>query len=290
MNGIIIYSKILFFLLAICLQGIAIGQTSFAIDISPPGSYKRVVLFNTKTKTDSIKLLNTNGKPLPKQYVVAIPMHHVEYPEITLFEEEGSALVIDTGGNLLMRNMENDKALPVPLKINIDSLGLGVKNLVIECCTSDMENLVLYVSPASQYKVQSTEPTLKTKFVFKLDEILYGAKGKASPKMVAAWQSQIQINPEDRKVLYDYKLLLPKDMIKRGQVTLMIYDMSHQVVAIYPDLKKTENIIKRDNIMTNTYIYRVFFNGEVEIKKGLIHYLSPENEKKKLEEQSNKTE
>lgn len=275
--------------MAICLQSIAVGQTSFAIDIAPPGSYKRIVLFNTKIKPDSLKLLNANGKPLPKQYIATTELPHIEHPEFVLFEEDGSALIIDTGGNLFMRNTENEKALPISLKTNIDSLGLGLKNLIIECSTRDMENLVIYVCPAAKFKVQSTEPTITTKFVFKLDDILYGAKGKVSPKMVAAWQNQVQINPEDRKVMYDYKLILPRDMIKRGQVTLMIYDLSHQVVAIYPDLKKTENIIKRDNIMTNTYIYRVFFNGETEVKKGLIHYLSPENEKKKLEEQS-KTE
>lgn len=290
MNGFLSHIKILLIVIPGLFSFItAHGQHSLTIDISPPGSYKRVLMFNTRLRADSLKLQNATGKQIPKDYVFAAPLFHKNTPEFSLYETGGSALVMDTGGNLYMRDLENPDAKPIPLKMNIDTVGLGKKDIMIECSDRDPLNLVIYVFPASQYKVTDLEPKVTTKITIRLEELIYGAKGKVPPRLLDLWKDQVRIDPDNRRVLYDFTLILPKDMVKRGEVTLMIYDLSNQVVAIYPNLKKTENVIKRDNIMTNTYIYKVYLNGTEEVKKGLIHYLSPENEEKKLE-QTNKKE
>lgn len=266
------------------------AQQTIAFDITTTTDFKKAFLFNTTRLADSTKLLNKAGKKLPDDWVYALEFPHIINNEIILFEADGSALLIDSGGNFMMRDMEKVDAKAIPLHINIDTLGLGKKDLMIECSNRDLENLVIYVQPFSQYKVAGSEPTVKSKFTFRLEEIIYGAKGKIPPRLIDLWREQVKIEPENRKVLYEFSVIVPKDMLKRGTVSLMIYDLSYQVVAIFPELKKTVNVIKRDNIITNTYVYKIFINGDEEVKKGLIHFLSPEDEEKKqkeLEEQQN---
>lgn len=264
------------------------GQQTISYDITTATDFKKVFLFNTQLPADSAKLKNKAGRPLPDDNVYALEFSHIINTEFILFEADGSALIIDTGGNFLMRNLENFDAKPIPLHINIDTLGLGRKNLIIECSNRDLENLVVYAVPYSKYRLANAEPAVNTKLSFRLEEIIYGAKGKIPPRLIDLWREQIKFDPENRKILYDFKVILPKDMLKRGTVSLMIYDLTYQVVAIFPELKKPINTIKRDNIITNTYVYKIFINGDEEVKKGLIHFLSPEDEEKKqkaLEEQ-----
>lgn len=268
------------------------GQQTIAYDVTTATDYKKVFLFNTLLATDSAKLKNKAGRPLSDDNVYALEFSHIINTEFILFETDGSALVIDTGGNFLLRNMENFDAKPIPLHINIDTLGLGKKNLIIECSNRDLENLVVYVVPYSKYRLANIEPAVTTKLTFRLEEIIYGAKGKVPPRLIDLWREQIKFDPENRKIMYEFKLILPKDMLKRGTVSLMIYDLTYQVVAIFPELKLPVNNIKRDNIITNTYVYKIFINGDEEVKKGLIHFLSPEDEEKKqkaLEEQQNQS-
>jgi hypothetical protein len=283
LGGCLNHIKI-FVITAMILQGhSAFAQKTIAFDISTQNDNKRVFLFNTRLKTDSVHLKNKAGKNLPADNVFPADYPHKYAPEIILFEADGSVLFIDTGGNFYMRDVENIDAKPISLKINIDTLGLGKKNLVIECSNRDLENLEVFVVPFDKYRVASAMPQVTTKLSFRLEEIIYGAKGKTPPRLLDLWKDQIQFNPEDRKILYDFQLILPIDMVKRGKTTLIIYDLSYQVVAIYPDLTKTVNVITRDNIISATYVYKIFMNGKEEVKKGLIHYLSPEDEQKKQE-------
>ena len=210
------------------------GQQTIAYDVTTATDYKKVFLFNTLLATDSAKLKNKAGRPLSDDNVYALEFSHIINTEFILFETDGSALVIDTGGNFLLRNMENFDAKPIPLHINIDTLGLGKKNLIIECSNRDLENLVLYVVPYSKYRLANIEPAVTTKLTFRLEEIIYGAKGKVPPRLIDLWREQIKFDPENRKIMYEFKVILPKDMLKRGTVSLMIYDLTYQVVAIFP--------------------------------------------------------
>ncbi len=289
-DGIAHIKTCLFVLIGIILCIRLHGQQTISYDITTATDYKKVFLFNTLLASDSAKLKNKAGRTLPDENVYALEFSHIINTEFILFETNGSALVIDTGGNFFMRNLENFDAKPIPLHINIDTLGLGIENLIIECSNRDLENLVVYVVPYSKYRLANTEPAVNTKLSFRLEEIIYGAKGKVPPRLIDLWREQIKFDPENRKVLYDFKVIVPKDMLKRGTVSLMIYDLSYQVVAIFPELKNPINTITRDNIITNTYVYKIFINGDEEVKKGLIHFLSPEDEEKKqkaLEELQN---
>jgi hypothetical protein len=284
LDGFLNHIKTFVITAMILLQGhSAFAQQTIAFDISTQNDNKRVFLFNTRQQVDSVHLKNKAGKNLPADNVFPADYPHKYAPEIILFEADGSVLYIDTGGNFYMRDVENFEAKPISLKINIDTLGLGKKNLMIECSNRDLENLEVFVVPFDKYRVASTTPQVTTKINFRLEEIIYGAKGKTPPRLLDLWKEQIQFNPADRKILYDYQLILPFDMVKRGKVTLIVYDLSYQVVAIYPDMTKTVNTITRDNIISATYVYKIFMNGKEEVKKGLIHYLSPEDEQKKQE-------
>lgn len=267
------------------LQSVAVqAQNTIAYDISTSTDYKRVFLFNTQLRADSAPIFNKAGRKLSEEEAFAMDNPHADYRFVTLFESDGSALLLDTGGNLFLQNVEDFEAKPKPLHINIDTLGVKTENVIIETSSNDLENLKLFVIPYSKYKVSNGEPAVKTQMSLRLEEIIYGAKGKVPPRLLDMWREQIKFIPENRKILYDFTLVLPESMVYReGTITMMIYDLSYQVVAIFPDLQKAVNVIRRDNILTNTYVYKIFFNEE-EVKKGLIHFLSPEDEKKKQEE------
>lgn len=277
---------------AVCLLQIfaANAQQTISFDITTASDNKRIFLFNTQLPGDSVVFKNKQGKKLPAESVIPSEFSHLLAPEIILFESDGSMLYIDSGGNFFIRDVENPDAKPVSLKTNLDTLKLGKKNLVIECSSRDLENLEVFVVPFEKYAVSNAVPQVNTKLTFRLEDIIYGAKGVTPPRLLDLWKEQITFDPADRKVMYDYKLILPKEMVKRGKVTLIIYDLSYQVVAIYPDLVKPVNVIKRDNIISATYVYKVFMNGKEEVKKGLIHYLSPEDEQKKLDDQKKQEE
>ncbi|HYG15959.1 MAG TPA: hypothetical protein VEC12_09420 [Bacteroidia bacterium] len=269
------------------------GQQTIAFDINTPNTYKRLFLFNTQLPADSVELKNTAGKSLPSEYITPMEYAHVYAPEIILFEAEGSLFCIDTAGNFYLRDTEKPDSKPVSLGICIDTLNLGMKDIILECSEKDMENLVVYAVPLSKYKVAGTEPQVSTKLTFNIEEIVYTAKGKVPPTLLASWKDKITFDPENRKVMYEFKINMPRDMVRRGSVTLIIYDLSNQVVAIYPDIKKTTTALKRENIMSATYIYKVFFNGDEEVKKGLIHFMSPDEDERKgntAGEQTNKVD
>lgn len=286
MRNITANIKILF-LAAFCLLAASRSnaQKTIAVDINNSDYSKRFFLYNTKYITDSIYWKNSAGKNIPRDEIYAADLRHNLVEEIVLFETDGSLLCIDTGGNFYMRDGTNPDSKPVYLKTNIDELGLGHKNIILECSNADLENLYVYAIPYASYKVSAKEPSVPTKLTVRLEDLIYGAKGKTPPRLLSLWEEEIKIDPEDRKILYEFRVYLPKEMIVRGKATMMIYDLSHQVVAIYPNLNKLVNVVRRENIMSATYVYKIFF-GEEEVKKGLIHYLSPENEAKEKESQA----
>lgn len=281
--GLLIHIKILAIATLAMLQPVpSPGQQTIAFDINTPNTYKRLFLFNTQLIADSVELKNTSGKRLPAEYITPMEYVHAYAPEIILFEAGGSIFYIDTAGDFYLRDSERPDNKPVSMGFNVDTFNLGNKDIIFECVEKDAgENLVVYAIPLSKYKVAATEPQVSTKLTFNIEEIIYTAKGKVPPRLLAKWKDEISFNPENRKIMYEFSVNMPRDMVRRGNVTLMIYDLSNQVVAIYPNIKKPVTLLKRENIMSATYIYKVFFNGDEEVKKGLIHFMTPDEEERK---------
>lgn len=257
------------------------AQKSIVYDIATSIDNKQLLLFNTTFALDSALIKRKNGRALTVDEAYATEFYHSDIRFFTLFEADGSALLIDTGGNLFTQDIENFDAKPKALHINIDTLGIGKKNIIIEASSVDLENLKVFVIPYSKYIYKEGEPSARTQLSLKLEEIIYGAKNKVPPRLLDLWKEQVGFEPANRKVLYNFSVLLPASMANReGEKILMLYDLSNQVVAIFPDLDKTQNTLRRENIISKTYIYKLYFNDE-EVKKGLIHFLSPEDEEKK---------
>lgn len=274
-------------LLGIVLSFSTKAQKTIVYDIATETESKLVFLFNTSLQLDSAPIFNKKKRALTADEAYQTEYYHNDSRFIPLFEADGSALLIDTGGYLFTRDNDNFEAKPKPLNINIDTLGAGKKNLIIEVSSRDLENLKIFVIPYTKYYLSSGDPNVKSQLSLKLEEIIYGAKNKVPPRLLDLWKEQVSFVPADRKVLYNFSVVLPPSMAHReGNKILMIYDLSHQVVAIFPDLNKTENILYRENIISKTYIYKLYFNEE-EVKKGFIHFLSPEDEEKKRLELEN---
>lgn len=275
--------KIWVLLLSITITLNLKAQKTIVYDIATNTENKKVLLFNTSLQLDSAPIFTKSKRVLTEDEAYKTEFYHADTRFFTLFEADGSALLIDTGGGLFLQDIDNFDAKPKSIYLNIDTLGAGKKNIVIEVSNQDLENLKIFVTPYTQYYLSSGEPKVKTQIALKLEEIIYGAKNKVPPRLLDLWNEKVTFDPANRKVLYNFKVLLPPSMVQReGKRTLMVYDLSHQVVAIFPNLDKEINILTRDNIITKTYIYKLYFNDE-EVKKGFLHFLSPEDEQKKNE-------
>lgn len=274
----------LFIVLGMLQSTAVVAQNTIVYDIATDSESKQIFLFNTTLKSDSAPIFNKANKQLTEYDAYVSDNFHIDIRFFTLFEADGSALLIDTGGNFFTLDNENIEAKPKPLYINIDTLGAGKKNIVIETSSNDLENLKVFVIPYAKYRLAAGEPKVKTQMSFRIEEIIYGAKNKVPPRLLDIWKEEVSFVPENRKVLYNFSVILPQSMVNRsGERTLMVYDLANQVVAIYPHLNKKNNVLYRENIMTKTYIYKLYFNDE-EVKKGFLHFLSPEDEQKKNEE------
>ncbi len=277
----IIHKLLLVAIVLFCFESKA--QKTIAFDIATSTDSKQILLFNTSLHLDSAPIYTTKKRKLSVDEAYASEYYHNEIQFFQLFEADGSALLIDTGGYLYLQDNENIEAKPKPLYINIDTLGLGRKNLIIETSSKDLENLKLFVIPYAKYTFKGGEPNVKSQLSLRLEEIIYGAKNKVPPRLLDLWNEQVKFIPENRKILYNFSIILPPSMVyRKGEKTLMVYDLANQVVAIFPNLDKDVNVLRRENIMTKTYIYKLYFNEE-EVKKGFLHFLSPEDEQKKKE-------
>lgn len=276
--------------LGIAVSISAYAQKTIVYDVATDTENKLVILFNTSLQLDSAPIFNKRKKALTDDEAFKTEYYHIDTRFITLFETDGSALLIDTGGNFFIQDIDSFEAKPKPLRINVDTIGAGKKNIIIEASSRDLENLKVFVIPYDKYYLSSGEPTVKTQLSFKLEEIIYGAKNKVPPRLLDLWHEKVSFVPANRKVLYNFSVVIPPSMANReGKKILMVYDLSNQVVAIFPDLNKEVNVLRRENIISKTYIYKLYFNDE-EVKKGLIHFLSPEDEeKKRLESQEQET-
>lgn len=271
-------------LLVSLLQCVALNaQRTISFDITTDYDSKQVLLFNTNLYADSAPLVNKAKRKLTEDEAFASEYSHSDMRFFTLFEADGSALLIDTGGYFYIIDNDNVNAKEKPLYINIDTIGAGKKNIIIEASSRDLVNLKIFVTPYANYRVSDAEPKVRTQLSLKLEEIIYGAKNKVPPRLLDMWNEQVSFTPTNRKILYNFSVILPSSMANReGKKTLMVYDLANQVVAIFPDLNKEINTLRRENIMTKTYIYKLYFNEE-EVKKGFLHFLSPEDEQKKKE-------
>lgn len=283
MTSIKKYKSYAAIVLSLLLCFTAQGQKTIVFDIATETENKLILLFNTSLQLDSTPIFNHKKRALTEDEAYKTEFYHSDTRFFTLFEADGSALLIDTGGNLFTQDIDNFEAKPKPLYINIDTLGSGKKNLILETSSKDLENLKIFVIPYTKYYLSNGDPKVQTQLSLKLEEIIYGAKNKVPPRLLDAWKEQVSFIPENRKILYNFSIILPPSMANRkGKKTLMVYDLANQVVAIFPHLDKTNNILLRENIITKTYIYKLYFNEE-EVKKGFLHFLSPEDEKKKNE-------
>ena len=72
-------------------------------------------------------------------------------------------------------------------------------------------------------------------------------------------------------------LYIPVDKIDvPGTFSLYIYDLKGNILRMYTNLDKEENILFRENFMSGTYRYAIYFdNGKIEIKKGMINFIEP---------------
>jgi len=259
------------------------AQRTIIYDVATAFTSKQVLLFNTNLYADSTPLINKAGKKLTEDEAIASEYEHSEMRFFTLFEADGSALLIDTGGYFYSIDNDDINAKAKPLHINIDTIGAGKKNIIIETSSQDLVHLKIFVIPYVNYKLSGGNPKVKTQLSLKLEEVIYGAKNKVPPRLLDEWNEQVGFIPENRKILYSFSVIFPPSMANRkGKKTLMVYDLSRQVVAIFSNLDKPKNTLHRENIMSKTYIYKLYFNDE-EVKSGLLHFLSPEDEGKRKE-------
>ena len=236
----------------------------------------RAVMVNQTVTCDSLGMLDYNGR---KPHADALICYEAEYLEsdLMLYEKNGVSIYVDSSGELYSKDNYGLSAKPFYLNINLRQLHLDKENIIIEADDNDYDSLVLRGIALKDYRLGRSNKKAVSKVTLYYDNFTYPAKGELSPNQLNALYDGIRFIPEDGKVEDKLVVIIPVDVINvPGTFSLYIYDLKGNILRMETNLTKAENIIYRENFMSGTYRYAIFFGPQrTEIKKGMLHFKEP---------------
>lgn len=233
----------------------------------------RCMLLNSSKTCDSLDLRDfQNKKPDPDLLVCHVEDH--TGMDIMLYEKGGVGIYMDSSGALYSKNNYALAPIPYALNLNIDQVLKGRKDMVVETDDSDYDSLVIRAVPLSEYRLGRVNKKGATQIALYYDNFIYPAMGELSPVILNKLQDGIKIFPEDGKVEDKITIYIPMEIVNvPGSFSLYIYDLSGNVLRMFTDLDQNENVLHRDNLMSGTYRYAIYFGpGKVEVKKGMLNF------------------
>lgn len=235
----------------------------------------RCYLFNTNYTCDSLNLKTAAGKKPEAEALICYVNENKDGVDLSIYDKGGVSILIDSTGRLYSRDMMTQGA-PYWLNITLEDILKGRKNMVLEVDDYDYDSLVIRATPLEKYKLGQVNKKFATKVAIFYDDFTYPAKGEIAPAVLNQLYDGVKILPEDGKVMDKFTLLLPVDKVSiPGTWSFYIYDLGGNILKMYTNLTSAEVTIQRENITTGTYKYAVFFNRDLEIKKGMIYFKEP---------------
>ncbi len=237
----------------------------------------RCFLFNSDKPCDSLNFRDYTGKEMGQDEVICYTQEYDGVTPLQLYDRNGVAVFVDSLGNLYSFDSYNPQAKPFYLNINLRQLIRGRQNIVLECDDRDYDSLVIWAIPFENYRLGRENRKGANKVAIYYDNFVYPAKGELSPTSISKLQQGFRMIPEDGKVEDKLTLLIPvQEVGVPGSFSLYIYDLKGNILRMYTRITEEETIIYRENFMSGTYRYAVFFDpGRVEIRKGLLHFIEP---------------
>ncbi|HCS20584.1 MAG TPA: hypothetical protein DIW47_08490 [Bacteroidetes bacterium] len=233
----------------------------------------RCMLFNSDKTCDSLNLRDfQNKKPDPELLVCYVQDY--EGNPIMLYEKAGVAIYIDSNGALYSQNNYALVPKPYHLNLNIDQLLRGRRDMVIETDDSDYDSLVIRAVPLNEYRLGRINKKGATQIALYYDNFTYPAMGELSPTILNKLQDGIKIYPEDGKVEDKITIYIPMEMVNvPGSFSLYVFDLRGNILRMFTNLDQNENILHRENLMSGTYRYAIYFGpSKVEVKKGMLNF------------------
>lgn len=233
----------------------------------------RCMIFNSSKTCDSLDLRDfQNKKPDPDLLVCHVEDHTGS--DIMLYEKAGIGIYMDSTGSLYSKNNYAVSPIPYPLNLNIDRLLKGRKDMVVEADDSDYDSLVIRAVPLSEYRLGRVNKKGASQIALFYDNFTYPAMGELSPVILNKLQDGIKIFPEDGKVEDKITIYIPMEIVNvPGSFSLYIYDLRGNVLRMFTDLDQNENVLHRENLMSGTYRYAIYFGpAKVEVKKGMLNF------------------
>lgn len=236
----------------------------------------KAVIFNTSLSCDSLGLKDWSGRnPEPDALVCYSSVYSGN--DLVLYDYSGVSVMMDSTGRLYSKDQFNPKATPYYLNVHIDQLLKGRRDILVEADGSASDSLVLRAVPLKDYRLGRVNKTGSNHIAIFYDHFTYPAKGELSPEDMNELLDGIQMIPEDGKVEDKLVLIIPIDKVDvPGTFSLYIFDLKGNILRMYTNLDKVENILYRENFMSGTYKYAIYFdNGKIEIKKGMLNFIEP---------------
>ncbi|MBI1221669.1 MAG: hypothetical protein GC180_03610 [Bacteroidetes bacterium] len=236
----------------------------------------RAVVFNPKGNCDSLHLKLANGRSPDPDALVCYEQVYDEN-DLMLYEKNGVAIYVDSAGQLYSKDNYGLLAKPYYLNISLKELTKGKDNIIVEADDYDYDSLVLRAIPTMDYRLGKKNTKSISRVAIYYDNFTYPAKGELSPTLLNELYDGIKMIPEDGKVEDKLTIIIPVDRVNvPGTFSLYIYDLKGNILRMETGLKSRENFIYRENLMSGTYRYAIFFGPQrTEIKKGMFHFIEP---------------
>lgn len=233
----------------------------------------RAVVFNSSKTCDSLGLKDYQGKKPDADLLVCYEQEYSE-SDLLIHDRNGVAVFVDSTGALYSKDNYAPKASPYYLNLNIHQLLKGRKDIVVEADDSDYDSLVIRAIPLSEYRLGRINKKGATQIALYYDNFTYPAKGELAPAVLNQLYDGIKMFPEDGKVEDKITIYIPMEVVNvPGSFSLYIYDLQGNILRMYTDLDKNENVLYRENLISGTYRYAIFFDsGKIEVKKGMLNF------------------
>lgn len=236
----------------------------------------RCMLMNSTKTCDSLQLKDYLGKKPDPELLICYEQDYTGL-DVMIYDRNGVAIFMDSLGNLYSKDNYKTDSKPYYLNIHIKDLLKGRTDMVVEADDSDYDSLVLRAIPLKDYRLGRENKKGATQIAIYYDNFTYPAKGELSPAVMNKLYDGIKMIPEDGKVEDKLTIIIPINEVNvPGSFSLYIYDLRGNILRMYTNLNKVENIIYRENFMSGTYRYVIYFDsGKVEIRKGMLNFKEP---------------
>lgn len=233
----------------------------------------RCMVLNSNIPCDSLGLKDFQGKKPDPDLLVCYVQDYTG-TDILLYERAGIGIYMDSSGALYSQNNYAMSPSPYALNLNINQLLKGRRDMVIEADDSDYDSLIIRAVPLNEYRLGRSNTKGATQVALYYDNFTYPAMGELSPAILNKLQEGIKIFPEDGKVEDKLTIYIPMDLVNvPGNFSLYIYDLRGNILRMYTNLTQEENILHRENLMSGTYRYAIYFGpARVEVKKGMLNF------------------